>query len=236
MQSGKILKAGFNIRPYIKQLLTDVNKYYEVVVFTASHKWYADVILDHIDPKGVFFQHRLYRESCIKTTDNVYVKDLRVINNVDARDMLLVDNAVYSFGLQLGNGIPITPFKEEKDDKEFLFLKRFLFDIRNYEDLRDPINAAFSLDKLIQEGKYSFDDFIDYYDYEECEMEQDADDEHELQVNEKSQVAGPPSQIPPKSANANPVLAKSVEDNLDGIGEILGRQKFNVLKMFKKTI
>jgi CTD small phosphatase-like protein 2 len=55
MQSGKILKAGFNIRPYIKQLLTDVNKYYEVVVFTASHKWYADVILDHIDPKGVFF-------------------------------------------------------------------------------------------------------------------------------------------------------------------------------------
>jgi len=55
MQSGKILKAGFNVRPYIKQLLTDVNKYYEVAVFTASHKWYADVILDYIDPKGIFF-------------------------------------------------------------------------------------------------------------------------------------------------------------------------------------
>ena len=120
-----------------------------MVVFTASHKWYADVILDHIDPKGVFFQQRLYRESCIKTTDNVYVKDLRVINNVALKDMLLVDNAVYSFGLQLSNGIPITPFKEEKDDKEFLFLKRFLYDIRSYDDLRDPIAAAFSLDKLI---------------------------------------------------------------------------------------
>lgn len=120
-----------------------MNKYYEVVVFTASHKWYADVILDHIDPKGIYFQHRLYRESCIKTTDNVYVKDLRVINNVHLKDMLLVDNAVYSFGVQLSNGIPITPFKFEKDDKEFLFLKRFLFDIRNYEDLRDPIRAAF---------------------------------------------------------------------------------------------
>ena len=37
----------------------------------------------------------------------------------------------------------------KKDDKEFLFLKRFLFDIKNYEDLRDPIKAAFQLDKLI---------------------------------------------------------------------------------------
>jgi len=94
--------------------------------------------------------------------------------------MLLVDNAVYSFGLQLSNGIPITPFKEEKDDKEFLFLKRFLFDIRNEDDLREPVEGAFCLEKLIGEDKYSFDDFIEYYDYEECEMEQDADDEHEL--------------------------------------------------------
>jgi CTD small phosphatase-like protein 2 len=80
-------------------MLIEVNKYYEVVVFTASHKWYADVILDHIDPLGEYFQHRMYRESCIKTTDNVYIKDLRVIRNIDLKDMILVDNAIYSFGL-----------------------------------------------------------------------------------------------------------------------------------------
>ena len=55
MQSGKILKAGFNVRPYTKQLLESVNKIYEVAVFTASHKWYADVILDYMDPKGIYF-------------------------------------------------------------------------------------------------------------------------------------------------------------------------------------
>ena len=36
-------------------MLKEVNKYYEVVVFTASHKWYADVILDYIDTTGELF-------------------------------------------------------------------------------------------------------------------------------------------------------------------------------------
>jgi len=76
-----------------------VNEVFEVAVFTASHKWYADVILDYMDPKGIYFQHRLYRDSCIKTTENVYVKDLRIFKNVDMKDMILVDNAVYSFGV-----------------------------------------------------------------------------------------------------------------------------------------
>jgi CTD small phosphatase-like protein 2 len=96
--SGKILKAGFNIRPFTQQCLEEVNKHYEVVVFTASHKWYADVILDYIDPEKKYIQHRLYREHCIKTTDNVYIKDLSIFKNRDLKDMIIVDNAVYSFG------------------------------------------------------------------------------------------------------------------------------------------
>ena len=55
LQTGKVLQAGFNIRPYTKELLELVNKYYEVFVFTASHKWYADVILDYIDPENKYF-------------------------------------------------------------------------------------------------------------------------------------------------------------------------------------
>lgn len=59
---------------------------------------YADEILNYIDPTGELIQHRLYRESCIRTDENVYVKDLRVIKNVAMKDKILVDNAVYSFG------------------------------------------------------------------------------------------------------------------------------------------
>ena len=99
-----------------------------------------------MDPKNELFQHRLYRESCIKTTDNVYVKDLRIIDNVELKDMILVDNAVWSFGDQLSNGIPIIPFKFDKTDEEFIYLKNFLRHIHECPDLREPLRAAFSLE------------------------------------------------------------------------------------------
>ena len=48
--SGKILQAGFNTRPYYLELLEWCNRHFEVLVFTASNRDYADTILDYIDP------------------------------------------------------------------------------------------------------------------------------------------------------------------------------------------
>lgn len=78
-------------------MLVEVNKYYEVAVFTASTRLYADTVIDYIDPTGELFQHRIYRETCINH-DDVYIKDLRVIKNVSLDDMILIDNAIFSFG------------------------------------------------------------------------------------------------------------------------------------------
>jgi len=90
------------------------------------------------------------------------------------KDMILVDNAIYSFGLQLSNGIPIIPFKTDKTDEEFKHLTSFLRDCYKLDDLTDPLKKSFHFDELKE--MYNFDDFIEYYDYEECEMEQDLDD------------------------------------------------------------
>ena len=98
------------------------------------------------------------------------------------KDMVLVDNAVYSFGAQLRNGIPITPFKENKQDIEFIFLKRFLIENRNAYDIREPIERAFHLENLSSRERYNYEGFIDYYDLEECEKEQENDDEYEAEI------------------------------------------------------
>ena len=72
------------------------SQHFEVAVFTASHKCYADVVLDLLDPKGTLIHHRLYRDQCVQI-EGMYVKDLRVIANWDLKNTVLVDNASYSF-------------------------------------------------------------------------------------------------------------------------------------------
>ena len=86
---GEIVDAGVNIRPYAIDWLKAANELFQVIVFTVSHKWYADTVLDFLDPKGELLQHRLYRDSWYKTEDNVYIKDLRIIRNRELKDMVI---------------------------------------------------------------------------------------------------------------------------------------------------
>ncbi len=49
--NGEVAKAGINVRPYARKCLEEAAEHFQVVIFTASHKAYADVVLDHLDPK-----------------------------------------------------------------------------------------------------------------------------------------------------------------------------------------
>lgn len=90
------------------------------MVFTASVKEYADAILNHIDPENKLIHHWYYWESCRKSEadgNQIYVKDLWMFEDeFDLKDIVIVDNAVYSFINQLENGIPIIPFWYDKED------------------------------------------------------------------------------------------------------------------------
>ena len=50
--------------------------------------------------------------------------------------MLLVDNAAYSFGFQLDNGIPILPFYDHENDVELKHLIAYLKNLYLVEDAR----------------------------------------------------------------------------------------------------
>ncbi|CDW79742.1 nli interacting factor-like phosphatase family protein [Stylonychia lemnae] len=148
--NGEVATAGVNIRPYAIECLRRASQLFQIVVFTASHKSYADVVLDILDPKNEIFEMRLYRESCVRSQDGVYVKDLRIFEHCRSlSDMVLVDNAVYSFGYQLENGIPIIPFYDDKEDEELLHLSQYLECLaKNGGDVREHNRKAFQLREL----------------------------------------------------------------------------------------
>ena len=134
------------------ETLKELSKHFEIIVFTASHECYATQVLNYLDPEGTLISYRMYRDQCIMTEEGVHIKDLRVIGNRELKDMVLVDNAVYSFGYQIENGIPIIPYYDNKSDMELRFLTDYLKSLLTLDDLRDYNAQFFKLDQY-----YDFD-------------------------------------------------------------------------------
>jgi CTD small phosphatase-like protein 2 len=56
---------------------------------------------------------------------------------LDLKKTLIIDNFVHSFGLQLENGIPILEWISDKNDKELLFLQKYLIEAIKQDDVRE---------------------------------------------------------------------------------------------------
>lgn len=113
-------------------------------MFTASHSCYANVVLDHLDPEKRYIHHRLFREHCYATPEGMHIKDLRVLNR-EMSDMVLVDNAAYSYLHQLDNGIPIIPYYKGSDDYELKALESFVDSMLLVKDMRLVNRRTFKL-------------------------------------------------------------------------------------------
>lgn len=144
--TGDIVDAGICVRPYAIEILKELAEKFEIIVFTASHTCYASVVLDYLDPDNQIISQRLYRDNCVQTEEGLFVKDLRVLQNRDLKDMLLVDNAAYSFGFQIENGIPIIPFYDNYEDHELKFLAEYLKMFTDVDDVRELNTKILQLD------------------------------------------------------------------------------------------
>ena len=126
--------------------MKNLAKDFEIVVFTASHQCYASVVLDHLDPNGEYIHDRLYREHCHATPEGTYIKDLRIMNR-ELTDMVLVDNAAYSYAFQVDNGIPILPYYHGTVDYELKSLETYIKMMIFSKDVRDMNQKTFKLSR-----------------------------------------------------------------------------------------
>lgn len=117
------------VRPYLLEFLRAANTDYEVAVFTAGYDWYANPILDKIDPSGTLIQHRFFRQHCQTVTyqgQEWHYKDLGSFHGIDLTKTLIVDNQVFSFARQLSNGVPIAGFFGGKKDCELVKVMKYV--------------------------------------------------------------------------------------------------------------
>lgn len=81
------------------------------------------------------------------TEEGIHVKDLRVLANRKLEDVVIVDNACYSFGYQIDNGIPIIPYYDNPKDEELKHLLEYLKGLVN-RDIREINRKTFKLNSF----------------------------------------------------------------------------------------
>lgn len=79
-----------------------------------------------------------------------HIKDLRIFKNREIRDIVIVDNAIYSFSHQLFNGIPIISWFDNRQDEELKNLKYYLKLLAHSDDIREVNRLTFRLDNFCE--------------------------------------------------------------------------------------
>ena len=117
----------FLLRPGAIDFLKEVSKYYEIIIFTSSQKYYADNILNKIDIEGNLISHRLYKNHVIFEKGKS-VKKLNMIGR-DLKKTIFIDNLRSNAKYNINNLCPISNWTGDIYDDKLIKLKNKLIKI-----------------------------------------------------------------------------------------------------------
>ena len=131
-------RTAFARRPHLATFLRKAASLFEVVVFTAGSRAYAEPVLNALDPERKLFAWRLYRDACVRVpvaaansstrapsstrsprsclpsapppSSIFVVKDLKRLGRPLSRT-LIVDNSPTCYAYQVSNGVPVSSWK-----------------------------------------------------------------------------------------------------------------------------
>ena len=132
-------------RPFLSKFLKEMNKLFNIYIFTASIKNYAKPLLKLLD-KHNYVMKKFYRESCI-LSEGKYIKDLSLLK-IKLNDVIILDNNPISYKFNKKNGIPIKSWHFDKNDNELLKILPLLEFLANVDDVRKYIPYIIENDEI----------------------------------------------------------------------------------------
>ncbi len=142
--NGTVDIYGVRYRPFLREFLERMSKLYDLAVYTASAQDYADAVMDQLDPNRQMFVGRLYRDNCLPISG----MNIKNMLNFEGTDAFIVDNLIYSYALQLDQGIPICPFIDDEMDVELKDLAEVLENLPAFESLQALLQELLGLDQF----------------------------------------------------------------------------------------
>eukprot|EP01138_Halocafeteria_seosinensis_P004630 gb/GECG01004736.1/.p1 GENE.gb/GECG01004736.1/~~gb/GECG01004736.1/.p1 ORF type:complete len:411 (+),score=30.96 gb/GECG01004736.1/:1-1233(+) len=142
--ANKTWRINVKKRPYVDEFLEAMSQKFEIGVFTAALRTYAQKTINELGGNTVSWA--LYRNSCTNYSNQV-VKDLKILNR-DVRRTIIIDDNSHRFLFQPENGIQCSSFTGEPNDTELLQLRELLenvpedvADVRQYLEMWTPTAA-----------------------------------------------------------------------------------------------
>ena len=144
------------VRPFAEYFISEMGKFFEIVIFTSAEEEYANIVLEEID-KNKVIAYKLFRRH-VEYIDGYCLKDLNKIGR-DLSKVCIIDNDKNNFKLQNDNGIEIKEFLGEQDDNELDLLGDLLMSIidSNLDDIRPVIKDIRNKMNKINEEKSNID-------------------------------------------------------------------------------
>ena len=117
-------------RPYLFDFLDNIEKYYELILFTSSDIKSAKSLIDTLEYSKKYFSYKFFLQHNSIINNNL-VKDLSKIG-IELDKIVIVDNNLNSYMLQKENGIYIKSFwggENDIDDMKLFYLEEILVKI-----------------------------------------------------------------------------------------------------------
>jgi len=142
--------GGVAFRPFAKFFLESMAKHFEIVIFTASQRSYAEKVITALDPTRQLIKHSLFREHCTEHY-GAFFKELALTGR-KVEKCVIVDNSPISVAANPDNGIIIRSWTGDRSDQELMLLLTTLQDMLK----KSPDDFAGYLAK-----RYGLRDFFD---------------------------------------------------------------------------